>query len=79
MVAESKRWDLSKEGRSNSSLEFLFLEHEIGNIIRSEASAIVLGHCDSIGRTILARLTHQYGFTTKMDYKEMRKAKRDGF
>lgn len=55
-------WTVDPEtGRSNSSDEFEILSREVGRIIRSEASTLLAGRSDAVGRIVMAQLAHRFG------------------
>lgn len=58
---QSKKWDCSPEGRSNSSELFLHLTKEVERIIRGDAFMLLNGGANSTARLIMAQLAHKHG------------------
>lgn len=54
---EGERWTV-KNGRSNSSDEFIALAHRIGRLLRDSAHGLIGGDTNGVGRLIAAQLAH---------------------
>jgi hypothetical protein len=54
-------WTVGPDGRSNTSPEYLALQDEITELIRSSASALIYGNARGVAGLILARLSHVHG------------------
>lgn len=50
-----------KDGRSNSSDEFLRLIDEVDSIIRDSGHSLIRGKTKSVARLIMAQLAHVHG------------------
>ena len=67
-------WTCDATGRSNCSPEFQFIMSEIQGIILNGAYDLLHGNSLGVARVIAARLSHTYGFTTKLKLADMQSA-----
>lgn len=58
---EDDDWTKAKNGRTNSSKQFLFLVSEVESIIRGGAHSLINGQVNQVARVIMAQLAHRHG------------------
>lgn len=56
--APVRPWDVSPEGRSNSSAQFCEIRAFIARLIRGEAYNLIAGQTEAVAQLILAQLAH---------------------
>jgi short subunit dehydrogenase-like uncharacterized protein len=70
-----KDWTVDDEtGRSNSSLEYVYLQRVVCQLIKDSAFMLINGNVDRVARLIVARLAHVYGLEPTKTLQEMREA-----